>query len=57
MIDSARVAQAQHEGHLADGISSWMRGEDGPNAIAAGRIVAETIIMWRAIMNTRIERV
>ncbi len=48
MIDSARVDQAQHEGCLAAGITEWMRGESGPDAIAASRVVAETIIMWRA---------
>ncbi len=48
MIDSARADQAKHEGHLAAGITEWMRGESGPNAVAASRIVAETIIMWRA---------
>jgi hypothetical protein len=33
-----------------------MRGEEGPDAVAASRIVAETIIMWRAIMNSKLER-
>ncbi len=48
MIDSSREDQAQHEGCLAAGISSWMRGENGPEAISASRVVAETILMWRA---------
>jgi hypothetical protein len=56
MIDSARADQAQHEGLLADGISRWMRGEDGPEAVAASRIVAETIIMWRVILNSKLSR-
>lgn len=56
MIDSARVDQAQHEGLLANGISAWMRGENGPDAEAASRIVAETILMWRAILNSKLER-
>lgn len=56
MIDSARVAQAQHEGYLLHGIRSLVRGEDGPEAEAAGRILAETLLMWRAILNSKIER-
>ncbi len=56
MIDSARVDQAQHEGYLALGISSWMRGEDGPDAVAASRIVAETVLMWRAVLKSKFEK-
>jgi hypothetical protein len=56
MIASCRADQADHEGYLAEGMSSWMRGEDGPQAVAASRIVAETFLMWRAIMNSKLER-
>lgn len=48
MIDSARVAQAQHEGHLFAGVKAMLAGDDGPEAEAAGRILCETILMWRA---------
>ncbi len=56
MIASCRADQAAHEGYLAEGISCWMRGDDGPKAIAASRIVAETFIMWRTILNSKLER-
>ncbi len=55
MIDSCRLDQVQHEGYFAEGITMWMRGEDGPQAIAASRIVAETLIMWRRILSTKFE--
>ncbi len=48
MIDSARVAQAQHEGHLLAGVLSLVSGDRGPGSIAAGRILCESLIMWRA---------
>lgn len=47
MIDSCREVQARHEGHLLAGIRALVMGEDSPQAEAAGRILAETIIMWR----------
>ncbi len=53
MIASCRADQTQHEGYLADGITQWMRGEDGPPAVAASRIVAETLIMWRAVLRSK----
>lgn len=56
MITSARVALAQHEGELAVGLRAWALGDEGPNAVAAGRILAETIIMWRTILNSKLER-
>ena len=56
MITSARVDQAQHEGYLAAGLTAWMRGEDGPEAVAASRIVAETIQLWRVILESKIQR-
>lgn len=56
MIASSRIAQAQHEGHFAHGISSWMRGDDGPDAVAASRIVAETLIMWKRLLDSKFER-
>lgn len=55
MITSCREAQAGHEGALAVGITAWMSGDDGPEAIAASRIVAETIIMWRRILESKFE--
>ncbi len=56
MIASSRLAQVQNEVLLADGMTSWFRGDDGPNAIAASRIVAETILMWRLILESKIQR-
>lgn len=53
MIASCRADQTQHEGYLADGITQWMRGEDGPSAVAASRIVAGVVIMWRRIMRSK----
>ncbi len=54
MIASCRADQTQHEGSLAAGITDWIRGENGPGAVAASRIVAETIIMWRVIMRSKL---
>ncbi len=56
MIDSCRRDQVRHEGRLASGITSWMRGDDGPGAIAASRIVAETVIMWRILLDSKLQR-
>ncbi len=56
MIDSARATQAAHEGHLAIGIASLIRGEDGIEAVAAGRVIAETIIMWRTLLDSKLQR-
>ncbi len=56
MIDSSRQGQERNEGRLASGITSWMRGEDGPDAIAAGRIIAATIIKWDIILDSKLER-
>ncbi len=47
MIDSAREVQARHEGYLLAGVRSLMRGEVGPDAEAAGRILCESLLMWR----------
>lgn len=48
MIDSARVAQAQHEGYLLAGVRALIAGDVGPEAEAAGRLLCETVLMWRA---------
>lgn len=56
MITSSRIDQARNEVLLADGITDWMRGDDGPNATAAARIVAETVILWRLILDSKIQR-
>lgn len=56
MITSARVDLARSEALLADGMVDWFRGEQSPNAIAAGRIAAETVIMWRRIMQSKFEK-
>lgn len=50
MIDSCRQDQTKHEGYLADGLTSWLRGENGPEAMAASRVVAETFLIWRNSM-------
>lgn len=46
----------RNERRLAEGITMWMRGEDGPDAVAASQLVAETIIMWRMILETKIQK-
>ena len=56
MITSSRIAQAENECLFAEGISAWMRGEESPSAVAASRLVAETIVMWRVIMNSKLQR-
>jgi len=56
MIASSRIDQAQNEACLADGLTQWVRGDDGPNATAAARIVGETIIMWRKILESKLQR-
>lgn len=56
MITSARADQVRHEGNLAAGITAWMSGEGGPGAVAASRIVAETIIMWRTWLDSKMEK-
>jgi len=33
-----------------------MRGEDGPDAVAAAENVAEILLMWRKILDSRLER-
>jgi hypothetical protein len=55
MITSSRALQAGSEEMLALGITSWMSGAAGPDAVAASRIVAETIIMWRAVLKSKFE--
>ncbi len=47
MIDSCRLVQAQHEGHLLAGVRALFAGSSEPEAEAAGRILCESLIMWR----------
>lgn len=56
MIASSRVDLAKSEALLADGMTAWFRGDEGPSAVAAGRIVAETVLMWRIILESKINR-
>ena len=56
MIASSRIDQAQNEALFAEGIAAFVRGDEGPQAVAAGRVLAETIIMWRVIMNSKLQR-
>jgi hypothetical protein len=56
MIASSRIDQAQNEVIFADGIAAFVRGETHPQAVAAGRLLAETVIMWRVIMNSKLQR-
>lgn len=56
MIASCRADQTQHEGYFAEGISHWMHGENGPDAIAASRLVAETILMWRRLLISKFDQ-
>lgn len=64
MIAEARETQAGHDGELAHGLTLWLAAihkgpnENGviempPDAEGAAGIVAETIIMWRAIMKSK----
>ncbi len=45
MIAASREAQMGNAGEFAEGRSAYMRGDDGPDAEAAGIIEADTIIM------------
>lgn len=56
MITSCRADQTQHEGYLAEGISQWMRGENGPSAVAASHIVSETVLMWRRLLISKFDQ-
>jgi hypothetical protein len=56
MITSCRAAQVGHEGEFATGITQWMAGDDGPNAEAASRIVAETFLMWRTWLKSKMQQ-
>ncbi len=56
MIASSRIDQAQNEVLLADGLTQWFGGDEGPNAVAAGRILAETVLMWRKILESKLQR-
>ncbi len=56
MIASCRIDQAANEVLLSEGITAWMRGDEGPTATAAARIVGETIIMWRKILDSKLQR-
>lgn len=55
MIASSRVEQLQSEILLEGGISDWIRGEEGPNAVAAGRILAETLIYWHRVLKGKMQ--
>jgi hypothetical protein len=54
MITSCRSDQLQHEGLFAEAVTDWLHGETGPHAVAASRIVAETVLYWRLIMRSKI---
>lgn len=55
MIASCRATQAAHEGYFEQGLSAWMRGEESAEAVAAGRLFAETMIMWRALLRSKMQ--
>ena len=55
MINSARDAQLAHEGLFAEGITAMMRHEDTADSVAASRIVAETVLMWRLICKSKMK--
>lgn len=56
MITSCRAAQVAHEGVLASGITAWMQGDTGPEAVAASRLVAETFLMWRRVLESKFQK-
>jgi hypothetical protein len=37
-------------------LAAWIRGDDSEDAEAAGLIVAETILMWRAVLRSKFKR-
>lgn len=46
----------EHPGELSMGLASWMRGDDGDDAEAAGLIVAETMMMWRKVLESKFRK-
>jgi len=48
--------QERDEGDFADGLRAWVRGDDTTEAEAAGALLAETILMWRAVLKTKVKR-
>lgn len=56
MIASSRIDQLQSEALFADSFIQLVQGDDGPNAIAAARVLAETVLLWRLVLNSKIQR-
>lgn len=44
------------EWELADGLAAWMRGEDGPDVEATRLVLAETLLMWRAVLKSKMKK-
>lgn len=40
---------------LSDGLRAWQRGDDTLDAEAAGLIVAETLLWWRAWLRSKMQ--
>lgn len=37
-------------------LRAWLRGDDGPDAEAAGMLVADTLLMFRAVLDGMVKR-
>jgi hypothetical protein len=43
-------------GELAEGITAWLRGDDGPDSEAASIVLAETVLLHRAWVKSQFKR-
>lgn len=53
MIAACQQAHMTSAGSLAEGLAEWMRGDDGPEAEAAGIIAAETLILYNRWLKSK----
>lgn len=56
MIQDARAAQLESPGEFAGALSSWMAGGRDVDEEAASIIVAETMHMWRKVLESKFKR-
>jgi hypothetical protein len=50
MIDVALGRHERYVDSLADGIRAWLQGDESPEAMAAGELLAETTLLHRALL-------
>ncbi len=55
MIGRLRDEQLASTGELAAGLREWLLGGDGLEGEAAGSILAETILMWRVWLRSKMK--